>query len=102
MAARTPIARRSVRAVPIDDHDRLVVVKRTKADRPVYWRPQVAVWSPRMRTGAGHHDPTRGGFETDVIALTAVAEIDLRPPEPRDFLVANAEALLAEADLLGS
>ena len=139
----------------IDEHDRLVLVKRTKPDRPAYWTTagggvepedadrkataareileevgatavigeQVFLTSdptadglrvahfhlarlltldPDARTGAEHGDPTRGGFETDVIALTAVAEIDLRPPELRDFLVANAEALLAEADLLGS
>ncbi|MCS7478301.1 NUDIX domain-containing protein [Umezawaea endophytica] len=153
MTSRAPIARRSVRAVLIDDQDRLVLVRRTKPDRPVYWTTagggvepedvdrrataarevleevgatavigeQVFLTSdptaeglriahfhlarlltidPDARTGAEHGDPTRGGFETDVIALTAVSEIDLRPPELRDFLVANAEALLAEVDLL--
>ena len=151
--SRAPIARRTVRAVLVDEQDRLVLVKRTKPDRPVYWTTagggvepedadrrataareileevgatavigeQVFLTSdptaeglriahfhlarlltldPGARTGAEHGDPARGGFETDVIALTAVAEINLRPPELRDFLVANTPALLAEVDLL--
>jgi ADP-ribose pyrophosphatase YjhB (NUDIX family) len=154
VTSRAPIARRSVRAVLVDDHDRLVLVKRTRSGRPVYWTTAGGGVEPEdadrrataareileevgatavigeqvfltsdptadglriahfhlarlltldadARTGAEHDDPGRGRFETDVIALTAVGGIDLRPPELRDFLVANADALLVEADLLG-
>ncbi|MFD9737444.1 NUDIX domain-containing protein [Umezawaea sp. NPDC059074] len=155
MSARTPIVRRSVRAVLLDDHDRLVLLKRTRPGRPVYWTTagggvepgdadreatvvreileelgatavigeQVFLTSerreggvsvahfrlarlltldPEARTGAEYGDPTRGRFETDVVALAEVHSIDLRPVELRDFLVANADLLLAEADLLSA
>ncbi|GAB3958740.1 hypothetical protein GCM10029978_004300 [Actinoallomurus acanthiterrae] len=34
----TPIVRRSARAILIDDEDRLVLIKRTRPGRPVYWK----------------------------------------------------------------
>jgi 8-oxo-dGTP pyrophosphatase MutT (NUDIX family) len=32
-----PIGRRSIRAILFDDHDRLLLIRRTKPDRPPYW-----------------------------------------------------------------
>jgi 8-oxo-dGTP pyrophosphatase MutT (NUDIX family) len=155
MSSRTSVVRRSVRAVLLDEHDRLVLLKRTRPGQPVYWTTagggvepgdadrvatvvreileelgatavvgeQVFLASeprdggvavahfhlarlvsldPDARTGAEFGDPSRGRFETGVIPLVDVGGVELRPVELREFLVANAEALLVEADLLSA
>jgi ADP-ribose pyrophosphatase YjhB (NUDIX family) len=54
------------------------------------------------RNGPEFADPARGAYDPDVFDLygDALAAIDLRPPELKDFILANREALLAEAGLL--
>jgi ADP-ribose pyrophosphatase YjhB (NUDIX family) len=53
------------------------------------------------RTGPEFADPSRGAYDPDRVDLRgdALAEIDLRPPEVKEFILANREALLAEAGL---
>jgi ADP-ribose pyrophosphatase YjhB (NUDIX family) len=54
------------------------------------------------RTGPEFADPARGAYDPDPIDLRgdALASVDLRPPEVKAFILANREALLAEAGLL--
>lgn len=49
-----------------------------------------------LRTGPEHSDPSRGTYELDRIRLDDLADIELRPVELRDFILANATALLAD------
>lgn len=51
------------------------------------------------RTGPEFADPARGAYDPDYFDLRgdALAAIDLRPPELKAFILANREALLAEA-----
>lgn len=49
-----------------------------------------------LRTGPELADPSRGTYETVRIPLADLAQIDLRPTELRNFIVANATALLAD------
>jgi ADP-ribose pyrophosphatase YjhB (NUDIX family) len=53
------------------------------------------------RTGPEFADPSRGAYDPDRIGLRGddLAAIDLRPPELKEFILANREALLAEAGL---
>ena len=53
------------------------------------------------RTGPEFADPARGAYDPDRIDLRGddLAAIDLRPPELKAFILANREALLAEAGL---
>jgi ADP-ribose pyrophosphatase YjhB (NUDIX family) len=55
------------------------------------------------RTGPEFSDPSRGGYELERIDLCgdALASIDLKPGELKDFILANREALLAEAGIVG-
>jgi ADP-ribose pyrophosphatase YjhB (NUDIX family) len=55
-----------------------------------------------VRTGPEFADPGRGAYDPDRIGLLGdeLAAIDLRPPELKEFILANREALLAEAGLL--
>jgi hypothetical protein len=112
-AARV-IRRHSARAILLDDAGRLVLLRRT---------PQVLLFSSpfrdglavahffvtrlvRMdvstRTGPEFADPSRGAYDPDLFDLCedALAGLDLRPPEVKEFILANREALLAEAGLL--
>jgi hypothetical protein len=54
------------------------------------------------RNGPEFADPARGAYDPDVFDLYGeeLEVIDLRPPELKDFILANREALLAEAGLL--
>jgi ADP-ribose pyrophosphatase YjhB (NUDIX family) len=54
------------------------------------------------RTGPEFADPSRGAYDPDLFDLCgdALAGLDLRPPEVKEFILANREALLAEAGLL--
>jgi len=54
------------------------------------------------RNGPEFDDPSRGAYDPDTVELggDALAELDLRPPELKQFILANREALLAEAGLL--
>lgn len=49
-----------------------------------------------LRTGPELADPTRGTYETVRIPLADLTDVDLRPVELRNFIVANATALLAD------
>ena len=55
------------------------------------------------RNGPEFDDPARGAYDPEFIDLhtDALAAIDLRPPEVKEFILANREALLAEAGLPG-
>ncbi len=55
------------------------------------------------RSGPEFDDPARGAYDPDRFDLygAALGKIDLRPPEVRKFILANREALLIEAGLLG-
>ncbi|SRR5712691_1837924 len=52
------------------------------------------------RTGLEFSDPANGSYDIEFIDLRGdgIAAINLRPPELKDFILANREALLAEAD----
>ena len=49
------------------------------------------------RTGAEWNDPSRGGYAVVRVPLAEVGGIDLKPAALREFVVANVDALLAEA-----
>lgn len=49
-----------------------------------------------LRTGPELNDPSRGTYELARIPLADLADVDLRPVELRDFIIANATALLAD------
>jgi len=55
------------------------------------------------RNGPEFDDPARGAYDPDRFDLLGgeLAAIDLRPPEVKEFILANREALLAEAGLPG-
>jgi len=59
-----------------------------------------------LRNGPEFDNPAKGRYDPDRITLlddgTAVGAIDLQPPELKAFIVANREALLAEAGLLAA
>lgn len=50
------------------------------------------------RTGPEFDDVSRGGYDLERVDLRddALAEIDLKPPALKEFILANREALLAE------
>jgi ADP-ribose pyrophosphatase YjhB (NUDIX family) len=54
------------------------------------------------RTGPEFADPARGAYDPELVDLRgdALLDLDLRPPEVKEFILANREALLAEAGLL--
>ena len=56
---------------------------------------------PALRTGPEFTDPARGAYDPDRVDLRGddLANIDLRPPELKAFILANREALLAEVGL---
>jgi ADP-ribose pyrophosphatase YjhB (NUDIX family) len=53
------------------------------------------------RNGPEFTDPTRGAYDPDRVDLRGddLADVDLRPPELKAFILANREALLTEAGL---
>jgi hypothetical protein len=53
-----------------------------------------------VRNGPEFSDPSRDGYELDRIDLLGegLASIDLKPTALKEFILANREALLAEAD----
>lgn len=53
-----------------------------------------------VRNGPEFSDPSRGGYELDRIDLLGggLASIDLKPTLLKEFILANREALLAEAN----
>ena len=152
------VARRSARAILIDDDGNLVVIRRTKPDVPVYWTTagggveetdasvehamrreifeelgatataaspvflastqseygvkiqyffvaRLASLDLALRNGPEFDNPAKGRYDPDRITLlddgSALSVIDLQPSELKAFIVANREALLAEAGLLG-
>jgi ADP-ribose pyrophosphatase YjhB (NUDIX family) len=54
-----------------------------------------------VRTGPEFTDPARGSYDPDWVDLRGneLADVDLQPPELKAFILANREALLAEAGL---
>ena len=56
------------------------------------------------RTGPEFADPARGSYDPDYVHLhgDALESVDLRPAELKAFILANREALLAEAGLAGA
>ena len=56
------------------------------------------------RSGPEFSDPSRGGYELDLVDLRGddLAAIDLKPAALKGFILANREALLVEADTVGS
>lgn len=52
-----------------------------------------------QRTGPEFSDASRGGYELDRVDLQGddLGTIDLKPPALKEFILANREALLAEA-----
>jgi ADP-ribose pyrophosphatase YjhB (NUDIX family) len=149
------IARRSARAVIIDDGARLVLIKRTKPGLAPYWttagggveesdasveaamrreifeelgaetagavqvflvceqRPagvqvqhffvtRLVRLDLAARTGPEFLDPSRGAYDVDYVDLRgdALADIDLKPAELKEFILANRVALLAEIGLV--
>jgi ADP-ribose pyrophosphatase YjhB (NUDIX family) len=154
-AAGPRIARRSARAIIIDDRARLVLIKRTKPGLAPYWttagggveesdasveaamrrevfeelgaetagaaqvflvcdqRPagvqvqhyfvtRLVRLDLAARTGPEFADPSRGAYDADYVDLRgdALADIDLKPAELKEFILANRVALLAEAGLI--
>jgi ADP-ribose pyrophosphatase YjhB (NUDIX family) len=152
----TMLGRRAARAILIDDHDRLVLIKRTKPGQTPYWTApgggvedtdssieaalhrelaeelgaeasgaaRVFLFSapsdagvavqhffvarltklePTARNGPEFDDPLRGGYDPERIDLRGedLASIDLKPAALKDFILANREALLAEAASAG-
>lgn len=55
------------------------------------------------RSGPEFDDPSRGGYELDHVDLLGdeLASIDLKPTELKAFILANREALVAEAGRIG-
>lgn len=51
------------------------------------------------RSGPEFNDPSRGGYELERVPLRSeeLASIDLKPTALKEFILANTEALLAEA-----
>jgi ADP-ribose pyrophosphatase YjhB (NUDIX family) len=56
-----------------------------------------------QRTGPEFSDTSRGGYEVDRVDLQGddLGIIDLKPPALKEFILANREALLAEAARTG-
>lgn len=56
-----------------------------------------------QRTGPEFSDTSRGGYELDRVDLQGddLGTIDLKPPALKEFILANREALLAEAARTG-
>jgi 8-oxo-dGTP pyrophosphatase MutT (NUDIX family) len=152
------VARRSARAILIDDDGSLVLIRRTKQGVPVYWTtagggvddtdasPEAAmhreifeelgatatgatqvflVSTPTesgvriqhvfvarltsldlsLRNGPELTNPNAGRYDPDRVSLLtdeALEAIDLRAPELKAFILANREALLAEAGFAAS
>jgi ADP-ribose pyrophosphatase YjhB (NUDIX family) len=66
-----------------------------------FFLTRLAVPDASARSGPELSDPSRGGYEMVRVALDVVENINLQPPELKEFIVANQEALLAEAASLG-
>ncbi|HEY0698037.1 MAG TPA: NUDIX domain-containing protein [Micromonospora sp.] len=142
------IVRRSVRAILLDEHDHVVLIKRTKPGQAPYWTApgggleptdasleaalrrelqeelgaeaerfsQVFLFSSpasegvsvqhffscrltrvdeKARSGPEFADPTRGGYALDRVPIERLPTVDLKPEALKEFIVANAEALLS-------
>lgn len=64
---------------------------------------RLAVLNDAARSGPEFSDPSRGGYELDRVDLRGddLAVLDLKPPELKEFILANRDALLAEASAGG-
>lgn len=60
---------------------------------------RLAALDESARSGPEFSDPSRGGYELDRVDLRGddLASIDLKPTALKEFILANREALLAEA-----
>jgi hypothetical protein len=56
-----------------------------------------------QRSGPEFADPARGGYDVDRVELLGddLAGVDLKPGALKEFIMANREALLAEAAVCG-
>jgi ADP-ribose pyrophosphatase YjhB (NUDIX family) len=66
-----------------------------------FFLTRLAVLDASARSGPEFADPSRGGYELDRVALDAVETVSLQPPELKDFITANRDALLADVASLG-
>lgn len=100
----------SARAILIDDQDRLVLIRRTRPGRAPYWTSVQRYFLARLlsldssaRHGPEFADPSRGSYDVERVDLRsgALRTLDLMPPELKEFILANREALLDTARTLG-
>lgn len=70
---------------------------RSNNPAPLYLGPTVK--SAGRRSGPEFQDASRGGYELERISLLGdgLASVDLKPDTLKEFILANREALLAEA-----
>lgn len=64
---------------------------------------RLAMIDESARSGPEFSDPSRGGYDLDRIDLHSdeLTSIDLKPTALKEFILANREALLAEASTAG-
>jgi hypothetical protein len=115
------VGRRAARGIVIDDEGRLVLIKRAKPGQDPYWTSPgggvedcdatagVAIqhfFLARLtslnlaeRYGPEFARPERGGYDLDYVPLRddSLDAIDLKPTVLKEFVLANRDALLAEA-----
>jgi 8-oxo-dGTP pyrophosphatase MutT (NUDIX family) len=67
-----------------------------------YFATRLVSLDESARTGSEFSDPTRGTYDIERFDLLGdeLASIDLMPPELKDFILANRQALLIEAGIV--
>lgn len=86
----------------IDDPVTLLAIDRVhengKHNRHLIFAARLRSMRPGAKYGPEFDDPSRGAYEIARIPFTpaAIAEINLRPQALKDYLEANAEAILAD------
>lgn len=66
-----------------------------------FFLTRLAVLDASAQSSPEFADPSRGGYELEHVALEAIEKVSLQPPELKDFITANREALLADSTTLG-
>ncbi|MFF5218965.1 NUDIX domain-containing protein [Micromonospora sp. NPDC000442] len=142
------IVRRSVRAILLDEDDRLVLIKRIKSGQAPYWTTPGGGLEPTdvsleaalrrelheelgaeaerfaqvflftapagegvsvqhffvcrllelredARTGPEFDDPSRGGYQLDLVTIEELPAVDLKPEGLTEFITSNKEALVS-------
>lgn len=54
------------------------------------------------RSGPEYQEPGRGGYTLDRVSPAALGELDLKPAALKEFVLANHEALVADAAAVGA